>query len=76
MSERLTDINWSVLLAQSSDKVANLEQQPLVRLQLAVSKGDASSATSTTELACELTKPELDNLIAELERAQKAIESQ
>lgn len=73
-SATLADIDWKVHQVLESDKVANI-QEPLVRLQLYLKEPSVPADTqhSTKEVSIELTKPELDQLISQLEGAKGAL---
>mmetsp|Transcript_32269 Transcript_32269/g.70402 ORF Transcript_32269/g.70402 Transcript_32269/m.70402 type:complete len:82 (-) Transcript_32269:258-503(-) len=69
-SEVLADFDWKLLYSLASDQIASLKQ-PTLRLQLSTVVGGNKDATMPREVVLEYNKDELDNLIAELERAQK-----
>ncbi|XP_022257969.1 COMM domain-containing protein 8-like [Limulus polyphemus] len=64
-SSHLSDFDWKLKLAVSSDKLAVL-RQPLLELDLKLQQGETSRC-----LSVELCKDELKELITVLEGAQK-----
>ncbi|CAH1798389.1 unnamed protein product, partial [Owenia fusiformis] len=63
----LTDFDWQLKLAMSSDKIASVKQ-PLVSVDLTLQEKG-----KTKNIAVELNKEDLQNMIASLEKANKTI---
>ena len=63
----LSDFDWKVQTVLSSDTAASLNEP---RLVLSLTLKDASDAQ---DVVMELSKPELDNLIAQLEKANDTV---
>ncbi|XP_076328457.1 COMM domain-containing protein 8-like isoform X2 [Tachypleus tridentatus] len=66
-SSHLSDFDWKLKLAVSSDKLAVL-RQPLLELDLKIKQGETPIC-----LSVELCKDELKELITSLEGAQKSV---
>ncbi len=68
----LKDIDWSVRLVLSSDKVSNMRSVVLV-LTLVLKVLDSGNKERTKSVKLELSKEELDKVIASLSKAQEII---